>query len=653
MVILASAGSGIFGITPAVSSTFAGGMITSDLALLDTSQPYMIKDTIQIPDGVKLSIGPGVEVINETFEPLFYIHGALDIQGTRSSPARITSNGPILYLKNAPKTSSVSIQYARVDGQNSGSLVAATGYSQSSNFYFAYSEFVDFGWSYIWYPESFLAYRNVFSNGQGFSVGFSAQSGESAPEFLNNLFLGPPKLGPIGEVPFWIEAWAAYGSTPLRVNGNTFSGGPYTAILSSSSNTQNPVDATGNYWGTADAQLISEMVMDSRDSLDYGIAIDTSSPLSDGESAPGYLAYTPDTQPVPTDSSGPTVNSVSISNNEESPYLAFDFDVSDESGVWMVGLLCKDPLGNYSVDTRWDLMNDDIGLWDFLQNVRLQWRGTIWADFVRANVSVHIPRNSDWEAGRHTCDVEFRDWVQTDSNWTTLKGAIDFLVPRADQVSYLRGDLKTGDKIYAGSTQTFTVNLAAPKSVVLAGVRLRSLTSGQYRDIGPLSWIGDESGSFRNQLTFPSDLAAGEYEMQIWWTPEYSPGVKEVYSVNVEVLSQPAATGVEQYRGHGPDDGEFSVWTKLLANGTQIKFYGKYLQPGQKVQFMFQNLDGFYDQVAWKRITDSDLADDGGYTNLQNHVYFIRTFDLKPGKNRVRILVDGEIVWGTKTYTLK
>lgn len=82
-----------------------------------------------------------------------------------------------------------------------------------------------------------------------------------------------------------------------------------------------------------------------------------------------------------------------------------------------------------------------------------------------------------------------------------------------------------------------------------------------------------------------------------------------------------------------------------------MKFYAKYLQPGQKVQFMVQGTDGIYRQLAWQRITAADLGSNGEYTNLQNHVYFIRTFDLKPGKNRVRIYVDGQLVWGTKTYT--
>ena len=126
-------------------------------------------------------------------------------------------------------------------------------------------------------------------------------------------------------------------------------------------------------------------------------------------------------------------------------------------------------------------------------------------------------------------------------------------------------------------------------------------------------------------------------------------------SASPEVVETPVVTNpaVAHLKGHGPIDGEFSAWTKVLANGTQMKFYAKYLQPGQKVQFMVQNSAGVYEQVAWKRVTESDLTSDGAYTNLQNHVYFIRTIDLKPGKNRVRILVDGEIVWGTKTYSLK
>ena len=102
----------------------------------------------------------------------------------------------------------------------------------------------------------------------------------------------------------------------------------------------------------------------------------------------------------------------------------------------------------------------------------------------------------------------------------------------------------------------------------------------------------------------------------------------------------------------GPTDGEFSAWTKLMADGESLKFYAKYLQVGDKVQFMVQDSSGVYKQYAWKRVDNDDLDSDGHYTNMQNGIYFIRTLDLNPGKNRVRIYVNGELYWGTKTYVV-
>jgi S1-C subfamily serine protease len=101
----------------------------------------------------------------------------------------------------------------------------------------------------------------------------------------------------------------------------------------------------------------------------------------------------------------------------------------------------------------------------------------------------------------------------------------------------------------------------------------------------------------------------------------------------------------------GPSDGEFAYWTKVLANKTQMKFYIKYPQPGDKIQFMVQDSSGKYKQFAWMRIDPEDLDANGNYMGLTNDVYFIRTMNLKSGKNRVQIRVNGEIVWGTKTYS--
>lgn len=118
------------------------------------------------------------------------------------------------------------------------------------------------------------------------------------------------------------------------------------------------------------------------------------------------------------------------------------------------------------------------------------------------------------------------------------------------------------------------------------------------------------------------------------------------------LASAPSGNEAVNTGAQGPQDGPFSAWTKVLANGTQMKFYVKYPQVGDKIQFMVQDSSGTYKQFAWIRINEEDLGADGNYVGLTNDIYFIRTFNLKPGKNRVRIVVNGEIVWGTKTYSM-
>lgn len=111
-------------------------------------------------------------------------------------------------------------------------------------------------------------------------------------------------------------------------------------------------------------------------------------------------------------------------------------------------------------------------------------------------------------------------------------------------------------------------------------------------------------------------------------------------------------TTTAQAATQGPESGEFKAWTKVLQNGTQLKFYAKYPQLGKKIQFMVQDAKGVYRQVAWMRLSQDDLNENGNYLNLQNDIYFIRTVDLKLGKNRVQVAVDGKVVWGPKVATV-
>lgn len=100
-----------------------------------------------------------------------------------------------------------------------------------------------------------------------------------------------------------------------------------------------------------------------------------------------------------------------------------------------------------------------------------------------------------------------------------------------------------------------------------------------------------------------------------------------------------------------PQDGEQSAWVSKVSN-TQVKFYAKFPQPGKKIQFMVQQRNGEYRELAWLRIGPKDLNSEGQYETLTNSVYFVRTLNLAPGKNRLRILVDGVQQGPTRTYSL-
>lgn len=298
-------------LVPSQASAFTGGLLQADLTLTKANSPYNITQAIQIPEGVTLTVEPGVEIFSDSGSELFYVNGSVRILGSAENPVRISSKGSVFYPKNA-RTARIEVRHASVDGQGSGTIVAATGYGQNAHYIFADSDFTNMGsFSYIWYPLSFLAERNVFTASPGFSVGFDGRGSDSAPVFRNNLFVGAPK-STYGKQ-YWIEAWASYGST-LDVQQNTFSGGPYTAIRTTTTYDVTPLNARNNFWGTVDSAVISAMVLDKSDGLDYGTLIDTSGALSSPNGATPTAARYPvlsrptptPTPPTPTQSATPT-----------------------------------------------------------------------------------------------------------------------------------------------------------------------------------------------------------------------------------------------------------------------------------------------------------------------------------------------------------
>jgi hypothetical protein len=133
------------GLPPATfaASGFAGGVLSVDTVLTKADGPYQISSTIQIPEGIKLTVQEGVSISNGSNQPLFYVNGSLVIRGTQAEPVLIESKGEVVRLKNATKTTRVEISFARIDGMNRASLFGASGFSQSSNFLIKDSDFLN------------------------------------------------------------------------------------------------------------------------------------------------------------------------------------------------------------------------------------------------------------------------------------------------------------------------------------------------------------------------------------------------------------------------------------------------------------------------------------------------------------------------------
>lgn len=295
------------GIVATSASAFVGGMLQTDTTLTKSNSPYIITNTIEIPTGKTLTVEAGVEIYSENRIPLFFINGTVNILGSSTEPVKILTKGDVFYPKNA-SDAHITVHFTSIDAQNSGSLVAATGYGQNASYEIADSDFRNLASSYIWYPTGFLAERNTFSQSGGFSIGFDGRQ-YAAPIFRNNLFIGNALNGLDG--PQWINAWASYGST-LHVNKNTFSGINNAVIKTTTSYDVMPLDATSNFWGTTDQTAINQMVLDSSDSLNYGTSINTTNFLVTPDSQTptasriSFLTPTPIATPSPSASASST-----------------------------------------------------------------------------------------------------------------------------------------------------------------------------------------------------------------------------------------------------------------------------------------------------------------------------------------------------------
>lgn len=299
--------------TPAHSAEFSGGLLSNDFTMSKSSSPFTITQPIQIPEGVTLTVEPGVVINVVGANRLFWVKGAIDLAGNASEKIRINgSTSAYFYLEKA-RTAQLKVRHTLIDGQGSGSIIPPTGHEQNASVLIENSEFIDIpGFNYLWYPNGAEIRGNVFMGTGGFGAGTRALN----VVFENNLFIGNP-TDYFGNR-FWIEGWANYEGAEIRVQGNEFRGATLNVLTA-----KVDIIAQGNFWGTMDPIQIEKAVLDRRDSLEYEGRADVTNPLGTPVNSPSSSIILSE-RATQTPSPGPTASPTPGSSlgNKLSPILS-------------------------------------------------------------------------------------------------------------------------------------------------------------------------------------------------------------------------------------------------------------------------------------------------------------------------------------------
>lgn len=259
----ALAGAAVTTALPALAAdgTTVGGVMSADTVWTPEGSPYRVTSTVQIPNGVTLTIQPGVSVVGAGAADLFQMHGNLVAEGTDA--ARIDFDGAGSANFFSGKGARVAVLRLRhTDVHDGRSLWPPSGDQQNAQWIVADSTFRNLSeYSYLWYPSADSVFeRNVFSNSAGFSVGTDTRTRPGQVTFAHNRFVGDSRSG------YWIRNWAAYGQ-PTLVTGNTFTAAGSPTLELRDGYDSAAMSAPSNYWSTTDTAVIDSMIADSRDSI--------------------------------------------------------------------------------------------------------------------------------------------------------------------------------------------------------------------------------------------------------------------------------------------------------------------------------------------------------------------------------------------------
>lgn len=238
------------------------GMLKENIVLSDTSRPYALTGGISIPNGLKLTINPGVTINGNRFG--IQVEGNLELNGTKENPITIYDSS-IAPQGSRDFDATIRINYSNLIGtgpySSYGNRIGGTLELTNSFLYDFDSEI------YLWVPSGPVKITGNYFKNTG-SINWELSNYDIVIE--NNKFEN------------WYQESAINVNTLAKIQNNTFvptknndkfaiSFGAFHLKVGSI------LDATNNYWGTTDENQIKSMIID----------------RNDGLASNGYVIYSP------------------------------------------------------------------------------------------------------------------------------------------------------------------------------------------------------------------------------------------------------------------------------------------------------------------------------------------------------------------------
>lgn len=229
------------------SGTPVGGIIWENTTWTLENSPYIITDTVQIPENVTLTIEPGVTVISQV-STMFLLHGRIYARGTINNKIIFDGNNRasrFFDVSDSSPDTFLDLDYCII--KNGGSF----WWQGHGHFNLTRSELINLAsYSYIWCPgkDVHIEY-NTFINSAGFSLV------TSRVYIRYNLFKGNKG--------FVVESCSGQ---PI-VKYNSFIDMSGIVLKLPPGYDSAAMIATENYWGTNDTDVIDSMIYDKKDDI--------------------------------------------------------------------------------------------------------------------------------------------------------------------------------------------------------------------------------------------------------------------------------------------------------------------------------------------------------------------------------------------------